>query len=72
MIISIFLASEFQLLCWQRLHGVENMIANVPLGRLGDENDIKGLAVLLASEAGKHITGQCIAVDGGVSCVIGG
>jgi NAD(P)-dependent dehydrogenase (short-subunit alcohol dehydrogenase family) len=54
-----------------RLHGVENMTANVPLGRLGDDNDIKGLSVLLASDAGKHITGQCIAVDGGVSCVIG-
>ena len=33
-----------------RMHGVENMTAKVPLGRLGDENDIKGLSVLLSSE----------------------
>jgi gluconate 5-dehydrogenase len=54
-----------------RMHGVDKMSKGVPLQRLGDEEDIKGLAVLLASDAGKHITGQCIAVDGGVSSVIG-
>jgi len=27
---------------------------------------------LFASDAGKHITGQCMAVDGGVSAIIGG
>src|SRR5882724_3856342 len=36
-----------------------------PTGRLGNDEDLKGLAVLLASEASRHITGQAIAVDGG-------
>jgi len=36
-----------------------------PNRRLGNEEDLKGLAVLLASEASRHITGQAIAVDGG-------
>ena len=36
-----------------------------PNRRLGNDEDLKGLAVLLASEASRHITGQAIAVDGG-------
>ena len=44
----------------------------VPLRRVGDSEDLKGLAVLLASDAGKHITGQWMAVDGGVSALAGG
>ena len=52
--------------------GVDTMRAHVPLRRLGDDEDLKGAALLLASDAGKHITGQLIAVDGGVSAVRGG
>jgi gluconate 5-dehydrogenase len=48
------------------------MAAGAPLRRLGDDEDLKGLAVLFASDAGKHITGQWLAVDGGVSAIIGG
>ena len=51
--------------------GVDNMRAHAPLRRLGDDEDLKGAALLLASDAGKHITGQFIAVDGGVSAVHG-
>jgi gluconate 5-dehydrogenase len=40
-----------------------------PTRRLGGEEDLKGLAVLLASEASRHITGQAIAVDGGASVI---
>ena len=47
------------------------MAAQSPLGRLGDDDDLKGAALLFASAAGKHITGQILVVDGGVSCVIG-
>ena len=47
------------------------VVASVPLGRLGDNEDLKGATLLFASQAGKHITGQILAVDGGVSCVIG-
>jgi len=52
--------------------GEENLRAHAPLNRLGDDEDLKGLSVLLASDAGKHITGQWLAVDGGVSAIIGG
>ena len=52
--------------------GEEALAAHAPLGRLGDDEDLKGLCALYASDAGKHITGQWLAVDGGVSVVIGG
>ena len=50
--------------------GAEEMAARAPLRRLGDDEDLKGAALLFASNAGKHITGQTLAVDGGVSAVL--
>jgi NAD(P)-dependent dehydrogenase (short-subunit alcohol dehydrogenase family) len=52
--------------------GEDKLAANAPLRRLGDDEDLKGITVLYASDAGKHITGQWLAVDGGVSIVTGG
>ena len=51
--------------------GEDKMAGRAPLRRLGDDEGLKGLTVLLASDAGKHITGQWMAVDGGVSAVLG-
>ena len=49
--------------------GEENLAKRAPLQRIGDDEDLKGAALLFASDAGKHITGQILAVDGGVSSV---
>ncbi|NMM39171.1 MAG: SDR family oxidoreductase [Glaciimonas sp.] len=49
--------------------GMDVLCAGVPLQRIGDNEDLKGIAALFASDAGKHITGQIMAVDGGVSAV---
>ena len=51
--------------------GEEKMASAAPLNRLGDDEDLKGITLLFASAAGKHITGQYLAVDGGVSIVTG-
>ncbi len=52
--------------------GADKLAAHAPLRRLGDDEDLKGITLLFASDAGKHITGQWLAVDGGVSALIGG
>ena len=41
--------------------------ASTPLHRIGGEEDLKGAVIFLACEASRHVTGQYIAVDGGVS-----
>ena len=52
--------------------GEDKLAAHAPLQRLGDDEDLKGTVLLFASDAGKHITGQWLAVDGGVSMITGG
>ena len=49
--------------------GEKSLIGAAPLQRLGDDEDLKGAALLFASDAGKHITGQILAVDGGYTAV---
>jgi gluconate 5-dehydrogenase len=50
--------------------GAANLASHAPLGRVGDDDDLKGAVVLFASQAGKHITGQTLPIDGGVSAII--
>jgi NAD(P)-dependent dehydrogenase (short-subunit alcohol dehydrogenase family) len=47
---------------------VERMFASmVPLGRIAEPNEIKGLALLLASDASSYMTGVTVAIDGGTT-----
>ncbi len=52
--------------------GPDHIAQMAPLRRIGDDDDLKGAVLLFASAAGKHITGQVLAVDGGVSAVHSG
>lgn len=49
------------------LHGEEQILRRIPLGRLGSDSDLKGSAVFLASAASDYITGAILPVDGGMS-----
>jgi gluconate 5-dehydrogenase len=49
--------------------GIEKLSERAPLNRIGDSEDLKGAALLLSSDAGKHITGQILAIDGGASAI---
>lgn len=45
------------------------ILQQTPMKRLGGEEDLKGVTVLLASDASAYITGQTIAVDGGFTAI---
>jgi len=46
---------------------MKRRLAELPLRRFGEPEDLHGLAVFLASSASDHITGQTILIDGGAS-----
>ena len=45
-----------------------SIAADVPLGRIGQPDDVAGAAIYLASRAGSYLTGAIVPVSGGVSC----
>lgn len=45
----------------------QDIVAGTPLARLGRPGELKGVVVFLASPAASYITGQILAVDGGVT-----
>lgn len=47
---------------------IEAAVRNIPLGRAGDPEDLGPLAVYLASDASRFMTGAAIAIDGGTTC----
>jgi 3-oxoacyl-[acyl-carrier protein] reductase len=45
----------------------ENLMKQIPMGRLGKINDIADLVLFLVSEKAGYITGEVIRVDGGMA-----
>lgn len=48
----------------------DSVIRRIPLGRVGLEEDIIGPVLFLASDASRYVSGQAIAVDGGISAAM--
>lgn len=57
--------TDFARALWDNPAAKANAETNTPLRRLGEADDLKGIAVFLASDASAYITGQAIAVCGG-------
>ena len=51
---------------WRDPERLKQVGANIPLGRIAEPSDIGSVAVFLASDASRHITGSTIVVDGGM------
>jgi NAD(P)-dependent dehydrogenase (short-subunit alcohol dehydrogenase family) len=49
----------------ERFH--DAIVGSCPLGRIGEPEDMAGVAIYLASRAGAYVTGQVIPVDGGIT-----
>ncbi|MCY4097150.1 MAG: SDR family oxidoreductase, partial [Rhodospirillales bacterium] len=52
---------------WENPDILKDVEATAPLGRIGVPDEVAGVAVMLAAPAGAFITGQHIAMDGGVT-----
>ncbi|HYM33473.1 MAG TPA: SDR family oxidoreductase [Candidatus Cybelea sp.] len=59
--------TDFAKALWSDPDRLAKTVAVAPLRRIGEPDDIGGIAVLLASKAGAFITGQVIVADGGVT-----
>jgi NAD(P)-dependent dehydrogenase (short-subunit alcohol dehydrogenase family) len=59
--------TDFARALWENEKFLKQRIAVTPLRRIGEPEDIAGIAAFLASKAARFITGQVIVADGGVS-----
>jgi dehydrogenase/reductase SDR family member 4 len=57
--------TKFSAALWQDERVLERFLANLPLARIGQPEDVVGLAIFLASDASRYCTGAVFTVDGG-------
>jgi len=60
--------TDFARALYENPDAAKAAISRTPMGRLGEPDDIAGLAVYLCSPAGSWTTGQTMVVDGGSTC----
>ena len=62
-----YISTEMTDAMWDTAYG-KALIQRVPMRRLGKPEELNGLFLLLATEAGSWMTGACVPVDGGHLC----
>jgi len=55
---------------WAQKHPdvIDAYVRNIPIGKLGEPEDLGPLAVYLASDAARYMTGAALVIDGGYTC----
>ncbi len=59
--------TDFAKALWENPDILKSVLGTTPMQRIGEPDEIAGVAVMLASEAGNYINGQTIVVDGGTT-----
>ena len=59
--------TDFARALWENPDILKTVLSSTPMQRIGVPDEIAGVAVMLASEAGNYINGQTIVVDGGTT-----
>jgi NAD(P)-dependent dehydrogenase (short-subunit alcohol dehydrogenase family) len=59
--------TDFARALWDNPAAEQRANSQIPLRRLGGSDDLKGLAVFLASDASGYVTGQAVTVCGGAN-----
>lgn len=62
-----YIGTEMTDAMWETDHG-KALIKRIPMRRLGKPEELNGLFLLFATEAGSWMTGACVPVDGGHLC----
>ena len=52
---------------WQDAAGQQDLISKIAIGRVGEPQDVAGMAVVLASEVAGYVTGTSVFIDGGMT-----
>lgn len=52
---------------WSNAESMKDLLTKIPLGRIGQTEEVAKMAVVLASEAASYVTGRTIFVDGGMT-----
>tara|TARA_B100001029_G_C15058567_1_gene456442 strand:+ start:1996 stop:2763 length:768 start_codon:yes stop_codon:yes gene_type:complete len=61
--------TDFAKALWENPEILKTVTSTVPMRRIGQPDEIAGVALMLASDAGSYINGQTIVVDGGMTIV---
>ena len=59
--------TDFAKALWENPDILKTVLGTTPMQRIGEPEEIAGVAVMLASNAGNYINGQTIVVDGGTT-----
>ena len=62
-----FIKTDFSKALWEDESVYNQIIKSIPQGRMGEPEDISGMALYLASDASDFITGSMFTVDGGLT-----